>query len=95
MEGKKGQEELRKGTLKCVHFLFQTQRRRKEKTLAPGSQEHAVHKNRRVKRRAFLAEPKELNLKHRAKKKNKNPNTCIQLDVCLTAQECGLTVGPQ
>lgn len=66
---KKGQEELRKGTLKWVHFLFQTQRRRKEKTLTPGSQENAVHKNRRVKRRGFLAEPKELNLKHGAKKK--------------------------
>lgn len=66
---KKGQEELRKGTLKWIHFLFQTQGRRKEKTLTPGSQEHGVHKKQESEKARIFSRAKRVELETRSEKK--------------------------
>lgn len=63
--------------------LWNTKTLRGEKTLVPGAQERDAGRKTPAKKKFDL------------KNNVEGEKACIQLDVCLTAQECALTAGPR
>lgn len=60
--------------------------RGEKKTLVPGWQERDAGRKTAAKQK--------FDFKKKTNKKVEGETACIQLDVCLTAQECALTAGP-
>lgn len=89
MGGKKA-KRVEEGNTQMWPFPFPKTATEREITLTPELQEKALDENKL--KDAHTAEPK---LIWSATRNTYRVNSCIQLDLCLTAQECALAVGPQ